>query len=229
MNKRTLQGQSLTWQSFGAGFQFIAVVLLGWGGFASSADAACTPWIRKTEGQPPVQVEWTGYKTTEKVAVQGRFEKIQFASKNEKGCTATEVLEGATAEVQLASVSSGNPVRDANLRAGFFALLSESGKAMAVMTQVKPKDGDSGSAVLQLTLLQKGKLQTHDIPLTYQLKGKPGERQFEATGSFDLLKVGAQNAVESIAHICKELHKGKDGVSKTWSEVGLKISAQVSQ
>ena len=34
----------------------------------------------------------------------------------------------------------------------------------------------------------------------------------------------AQKAVASINLACKELHKGKDGVSKTWSEVGIDIS-----
>ena len=204
----------------------LTLVVLGFSSY--SAQAACAPWMRFVNGKPSIQVEWTGYKTTEKLGVKGSFDRVEFHSSHEMSCAAAEVLEGATAEIDLQSVNSGNPVRDANLKMGFFALFSETGKATAVLAQVKEKDSNSGSAVLQLTLSRKGKMQANLIPLTYRIVGKPGERVFEATGSFDLIQMGASNALESVAGICHEVHKGKDGVSKTWSEVAVKISAQLA-
>jgi len=125
-------------------------------------------------------------------------------------------------------VNSGNPVRDGNLKSGFFALLSETGKVQGVFKSIQQKTPDSGDLVLALTTTRKGKAETFEIPLTFQVVGKEGERIFQAQGTLDLLKIGASSAVESISAICRELHKGKDGVSKTWSEVGFQISVPVN-
>ena len=41
--------------------------------------------------------------------------------------------------------------------------------------------------------------------------------------TMDLDKWNASNAVKSLNLECKDLHKGTDGVSKTWNEVALNI------
>ena len=61
---------------------------------------------------------------------------------------------------------------------------------------------------------------TANLPFTYTLNGK----QFKLTATMNLDDWSAQQAVASINLACKELHKGKDGVSKTWSEVGIDIT-----
>jgi hypothetical protein len=61
---------------------------------------------------------------------------------------------------------------------------------------------------------------TADLPFTYTLEGK----EFQLTATMNLDNWSAQKAVESLNIACKELHKAKDGISKTWSEVEINIT-----
>ena len=51
----------------------------------------------------------------------------------------------------------------------------------------------------------------------------------EANGEFDMLDFGLSDALASIHLACEQLHKGKDGVSKTWPNVGINVSAKIIQ
>ena len=51
------------------------------------------------------------------------------------------------------------------------------------------------------------------------------DKVFQLDATMDLNKWNAQKAIESINEACKELHKGSDGISKTWDEVAINISA----
>jgi hypothetical protein len=55
------------------------------------------------------------------------------------------------------------------------------------------------------------------------------EGEFTASGSFDMLDFGLKTAFDSIHQACFEKHKGADGVSKTWTEVEVRIAAKVSK
>ena len=47
-------------------------------------------------------------------------------------------------------------------------------------------------------------------------------------GSIDLVEsLGALKAFESISNKCYDLHKGPDGISKTWKEVEVLIKAPI--
>ena len=43
--------------------------------------------------------------------------------------------------------------------------------------------------------------------------------------TMDITKWNAVEALNSLNIACKDLHKGADGVSKTWSEVALNIKS----
>ena len=58
------------------------------------------------------------------------------------------------------------------------------------------------------------------LPFTYSVEGKTIE--IKAVMNTDSWQ--AQSAIASINNACLELHKGSDGISKTWSDVGIAIS-----
>ena len=60
---------------------------------------------------------------------------------------------------------------------------------------------------------------TQNIPLAYEMNG---DNKITFNGVMDLENWNAMDAVASINKACEILHTGKDGVSKTWSEVALK-------
>ena len=43
----------------------------------------------------------------------------------------------------------------------------------------------------------------------------------ELEGTLNLEDFKAESALASISEACFDLHKGADGISKTWSEVGI--------
>lgn len=47
---------------------------------------------------------------------------------------------------------------------------------------------------------------------------------FTLTSTLNLVEFGGEKAVAAINEACLELHKGKDGISKTWNLVDIKGS-----
>ena len=62
---------------------------------------------------------------------------------------------------------------------------------------------------------------TEKLPFSYLIKDK----KFSMTTKMDVLNWNAKSSLDSLNLICKELHKGLDGISKTWSEVAINISS----
>jgi len=162
-----------------------------------------------------VKVEWTAYKTTAKVPVSGTFKevKIQGAS---QGADVKSILSGASVEITGNTIDSGNAGRDQNIREAFLSHLAKQASFGGKFSDVKESS---------FTLQMDFNGMTRAVPMTYALK----EGQFVATGGFDLLDFKATQAFDGIHERCKELHKGADGVSKTWSEIALKVSAPYSE
>ena len=53
---------------------------------------------------------------------------------------------------------------------------------------------------------------------------------FTTEGEIDILKHYKMNSsFTSIAKLCEKLHKGEDGVSKTWSDVGLEVTGKYTE
>jgi len=188
----------------------------------SNAQAKSTP--QKDEclmGFDPAQVkvEWTGYKTTEKLGAKGTFADLKIHGKNQ-GKSVDRILSGLRAEINALSVQSGNEARDLNLRETFFGLLA---KKAQIQGQIRKVKGTQTQGQFELDLRLNGKQKA--IPMQYVVK----DSVFEATGELDVLDFGAKSPLEALAQRCLELHKGKDGVSKTWSTVSLRLEAPVHQ
>ena len=61
-------------------------------------------------------IEWTAYKTTEKVGVTGHFDVVLVKEAKEDGKTPQEVLEGATIVAIVPSLNSDQIDRDQKLK-----------------------------------------------------------------------------------------------------------------
>lgn len=152
------------------------------------------------------KVNWTAYKTTDKVAVGGSFTQIELKDTKE-GETPEAILEGASFSIPVSSVFTNNPERDEKLRQFFFGALKDTELIGGV---INFKDGKT---VLTLTL--NGVTKSVDVTSAFENK------KFTVNGVINLEDFGAKAAVESINKACFDLHKGADGVSKTWSEVAI--------
>ena len=71
-------------------------------------------------------VIWSGFKTTDKIKVTGKFNKIssnKIQNKNEFS-NLSELIEDLDFSIDLSSSSSGDEIRDLNLKNYFFNLLA---------------------------------------------------------------------------------------------------------
>jgi hypothetical protein len=118
-------------------------------------------------------------------------------------------------------IRTGNPGRDLTLFQHFFSHIKKRHLLMGRIQEVK-SNGNQGEFDLLLTLNQK----TKRIPFTFTWN-EGG--QFEASGALDVLDFGLAGALKDLHQTCEVLHRGPDGVSKTWSQVDLKLIAKIGK
>ncbi|NHN25072.1 YceI family protein [Flavobacterium jejuense] len=152
------------------------------------------------------KVSWTAYKTTDKVAVGGSFKEIELKN-TQTGNTPEAVLEGASFSIPVSSLFTNNEDRDNKLKTIFFAALKNTEMIGGAL------NFRDGKCFLTLTLNDVTKQM--EVPFTYENK------KFALNSTINLDDFGGQTAIEAINKACFELHKGADGVSKTWSDVAI--------
>lgn len=150
------------------------------------------------------QVNWTAYKTTDKVGVNGKFTEIEL--KNTKtGETPEVVLEGASFSIPVSSLFTNDSDRDSKLKQFFFGALKNTEMIGGIF------NFRDGKCFMTLTL--------NDVTKQLEVNHVFANNKFTVNHTLNLEDFGALGAVESINKVCYDLHKGPDGVSKTWSEV----------
>jgi hypothetical protein len=184
---------------------------------AAAATAAPTPCNYTITKLIP---GWTAYKTTQKVAVGGTFNSVKL-SEMKPGGTLTAAFTGLSAEIEGASIESGNPARNATVAAAFFAKFAEQAKITAQIT------GASGDEKLGLFMIN---VTMNNVTRSLQLRHEGmKDGTLVAKTVINMLDFGLQGAFDSIHKTCEALHTGDDGVSKTWTEVELSITADVTK
>jgi len=154
-------------------------------------------------------VKWTAYKTTKKVGVGGEFTTVNFNEKS--GATPQEALNDLTFSIPISSLFTDNDVRDSKLKVSFFG-------AMLNTTFLKGTikvDHNSYAASITMNGVTK------DLPLEVSITE---ERRVNLKGTMDLKNWNALEALASLNKVCFDLHKGDDGVSKTWEDVAIEVN-----
>lgn len=167
--------------------------------------------------QDSTKVSFTAYKTTEKLPVGGKFQEINFSNTN-SGATPLEALNGTEFSIPVSSLFTNDPTgtRDPKLLEFFFGVLKDT----ELISGVVKVEGDKSS--MDVTLNGE----TQNIPLTYEIDG---DSKITFNGVMELENWNALDAVASINKACEILHTGKDGVSKTWSEVAVKAEVLLAK
>lgn len=155
-----------------------------------------------------IKLEWTGYKTATKAPVSGTFTDVKYQGK-EQGKDLATLVDGATMTIGLMTPSSGDPARDANLKNSFFKLIGETATA-------KVKGMQRGYLRVDLTMGKK----TVEVALKPEIE----DGEIELEGTIDIFDFALNDAFASLAKQCRALHEGK-----TWSDVGIEITAKVSK
>lgn len=171
--------------------------------------AACT----YSFDQSASTLEWTAYKFTDKTPVKGSFNEIQFDGLNSAENT-KDLIQSLSFTIETSSVETQNEERNGKIVKLFFGTIGT-----AQITGKVKSLGADGKATVSIAMNNI----TKDVKGEYTLDGE----QFSFTSSIDVLDWSAAKGIEELNTACKDLHKGKDGVSKLWSEVGLSFTTTV--
>lgn len=155
------------------------------------------------------KVMWTGFKTTDKVAVNGVFTKIELKDVK-TGNTPEEVLEGVAFSIPVSSLFSNDATgtRDPKLINIFFGAMKNTELLSGILNFRENQ--------LFMTLSMNDV--TKQIPLEYTFENN----LLSMKTTLNLNDFGGETALAAISKECFELHKGADGVSKTWDVVDIK-------
>ncbi|EMJ93482.1 YceI family protein [Leptospira alstonii] len=163
---------------------------------------------------------WKAFKFTEKTGVGGSFDKIEVVGTT-AGNSPEKALKGLKFTIDPNTVNSGNNDRDAKIKSAFFYPLKKNGKIEGkVVSAELNSDKTTGKGVISLAF--NGVVKNLDVIFTLQ----EGNR-LSANSKLELGDFKALTAVDALNQVCKELHKGKDGVSKLWPEIELTITTQL--
>ena len=161
------------------------------------------------------KVEWTAYKTTEKLPVKGTFESVDLINLSE-GKSIEDFLNNAEFSIRALELSTGDPSRDEKIKNSFFGLMNEAGKI-------------SGKFIFenhQWTInLRMNGVSVNNIPAEIQFK----DNLLSVKSSIDLKDFKALKALEVLNSVCFDLHKGVDGISKVWENVDIHASVKLKE
>ena len=160
-----------------------------------------------------VKVNWTAFKTTARVGVKGSFDKVEINTAN--GTPSLSTLMMATSfKVNTATVNSNNPDRDKKLVDFFFAKMTSD---LAVTGNVKSVTGsnEQGQGIMAINM--------NGVSWDTAFKYTVTDNILTLTTSINTDNWNAQDAITSINNACEDLHKGKDGISKTWPDVEISV------
>jgi hypothetical protein len=169
------------------------------------------------------KIIWNGYKTSDKVKVVGFFTEFS-TNRDILDSSFTSILDlvsGLEFSINSSSSSSGDPMRDGNLREFFFKYLTNDFKIIGVLGRPGSKcPSDSIDVVFNVFDI--------DYQIRFGYNYNIENSLIEIKGPIKLEnEFGAVRAYNAIHEKCYDLHKGADGVSVTWKEVDIHIKVPV--
>ncbi|WP_299887673.1 YceI family protein [uncultured Lacinutrix sp.] len=156
-------------------------------------------------------VKWTAYKTTEKKGVGGEFTVLKFDNKS--GTTPQDALNNLKFTIPISSLFTNDETntRDSKIKNAFFGSMLDTDLIKGTIKYNNDK------YVASLTMNGV----TNDLPLDVEITD---ERRVTMKGTMLLKDWNALGALEALNKVCFDLHKGEDGVSKTWDDVAIEVN-----
>lgn len=154
-------------------------------------------------------LQWTAYKFTDKVGVNGTFDNFQLHIENKNTSSIEELLQGAIINISTNSVNSGEPIRDAKLQTYFFDVF----RTKVIKGKIKKAFENSGAIILEMNTV------TNEIAYSYEMKN---DTVF-LRSAINLSSWEGEEAMTSLNQECYELHMGADRISKLWPNVDITI------
>ena len=168
------------------------------------------------------EVNWSAYKTNDKTPVSGSFSEFSSDRENQSFNSIEDLVDGLNFSIRSLSSSSGDPLRDLNLKDHFFTQLTDNFQINGTLGR---PINDSIDIIFDV-LGQKKSIRFGFY--IYTVPSCPYDDQIiSIRGTINLVNQFNEIAYNSLHSKCVDLHKGADGISKTWEEVDVHIKALV--
>ena len=158
------------------------------------------------------KVQWTAYKTTDKVPVKGIFKEIFLENLQPSEKIQANILDHAKFKIPVSSLFSNDATgtRDPKIKKLFFGVMKNT---ILLSGTLHITDSINGYANFTMNAV------TRKLPFTYKIEHKI----MKASALMHFEEWHTQEAFESIHKACEILHTGPDGISKTWTEVKIDL------
>lgn len=157
------------------------------------------------------KINWTAYKTTAKVPVKGQFSKITIEN-SKKDSTVLGALNGLKFKIPVNSLFTNDTLRDGKLKKFFFGSMENTSMINGTVHM-----NNENTSTVELTMNGI----TRELPIAYIVT----DNKVSIIGNMELDNWQAKAALEALNVVCKDLHTGDDGISKTWSDVKIEVIA----
>ncbi len=158
-------------------------------------------------------LEWTSYKTNDKLPVKGGFNNIEVSSESAED--PKEVIKSIEFKIETASVETSDTSRNRKVGSFFFGTINTE-----YITGRVASLNDDGTAAITINMNGID----YDVVGDYTLEDK----LFSWEATIDVISWNALGGIDALNEECKDLHTGADGESKLWSEVALKLTTVLS-
>ena len=160
-------------------------------------------------------INWTAYKTTAKVPVKGQFSAITIENVK-KDSTVLGALNGLKFKIPVTSLFTNDTIRDGKLKKFFFGAMENTSVIKGTVLL-----NNENTSTVELTMNGI----TRELPIAYIIT----DNRVTIVGNMDLDNWQAKAALEALNVVCKDLHTGDDGITKTWSDVKIEVIAVFKQ
>ena len=163
------------------------------------------------------KIGFGGFKTTDKVEVKGYFKKFTVDSTTVAD-TPEEIFANSTISIPTDYLETNDIGRNRRLREEYFGKMVST---QNITGKIVSFNKDSSQVKIELTI----NAVSNEVDFDYAVV----EDTLSINGTIDVLDFDASAALKAINKACEVLHKGADGVSKTWSEANIYITSVVKE
>lgn len=158
------------------------------------------------------KVNWTAFKTSQKLGVKGTFNDLGINS-DLSGANLSDLLGPAKFMIDTKSVNTNDATRDKKISDFFFGTFIGGPKIEGFVKSVVEKDN-----IINLSIKMNSTEKV--VPLKYTFKNKT----LKASGFIDVFDFGLNAELKSINKACDLKHEGK-----TWNDIGIELVAKITK
>lgn len=156
-------------------------------------------------------LQWTAYKTTDKIGVKGTFKNI-IIENSTKAESVENIINTTKFKIPTSSTFTGNEPRDVLIKNFFFGAMMDTDTIYGSFSSTKNGIG-------------KVSIKMNNVVFENSFTYIFDNDSLKIKSTLELDNWNGYSALSSLHEKCFDKHTGADGVSKTWSDVDILITS----